>query len=71
MFQNTFDLFNFTISNPNVVKDFPLQLLKLIAKDPSQPHKGPWNVTLDPFIVKLFVGKLLFFKYYNYIVCYY
>lgn len=45
-----------TIMNPDIVKDFPLDLLKAMALDSSQPSKGPWTVTLHPYIYKQFMA---------------
>ncbi|XP_012281153.1 probable cytosolic oligopeptidase A [Orussus abietinus] len=49
------NLFKHTIDNPNVMKDFPEDFLKLIALDPSQPYRGPWTVTLKPYIYEPFL----------------
>ncbi|XP_012250703.2 probable cytosolic oligopeptidase A [Athalia rosae] len=46
--------FNQKIRDPNVMKDFPEEYLKVIAVDPSQPQKGPWTVTLQPYIKETF-----------------
>ena len=40
------------IKDPNVVRDFPVDVLKAMALDSSQPTKGPWTVTLHPYIYK-------------------
>lgn len=42
--------FSHTIKNSEVVQDFPPDLLKLIAEDPSKYSDGPWRVTLQPQI---------------------
>lgn len=40
------------IKDPNVVRDFPVDVLKAMALDSTQPTKGPWTVTLHPYIYK-------------------
>ena len=45
-----------TILNPEIVKDFPMDLLKAMAYDSMQPSKGPWTVSLHPFIYKQFMA---------------
>jgi len=40
------------IRDPNVVRDFPVDVLKAMASDSSQPTRGPWAVTLHPYIHK-------------------
>ncbi|XP_015523020.2 probable cytosolic oligopeptidase A [Neodiprion lecontei] len=47
--------FNHIVSDPNVVKDFPLEFLKSIAVDSSQPEKGPWKITLQSYIKNTFL----------------
>ncbi|GIX73647.1 oligopeptidase A [Caerostris extrusa] len=37
------------------VKNFPRDLLKLIALDPSNASKGPWRLTLDPHAYEQFL----------------
>ncbi|XP_046403590.1 probable cytosolic oligopeptidase A [Ischnura elegans] len=39
-------LFSHTITDPNLVRDFPLDLLEEMALDRTQPSRGPWKVTL-------------------------
>ena len=38
--------------NPDVVRDFPVDVLKAMASDSSQPTRGPWSVSLHPYIYK-------------------
>ncbi|XP_071451986.1 uncharacterized protein [Hetaerina americana] len=40
------NLFSHTITDPNLVRDFPYCLLEEMAVDRSQPSRGPWKVTL-------------------------
>ncbi len=47
--------FRSTVSDPNVVRDFPLDVLKAMALDASQPAKGPWTVTLHPYVYRKFL----------------
>ena len=49
-FQRSTERFKHTIRDPNVVRDFPIDVLKAMATDSSQPTKGPWVVTLHPYI---------------------
>lgn len=43
-------------NDPNIIKEFPLSLLQAISVDPkAHPTKGPWKVSLQPFIVKTFL----------------
>jgi len=44
--------FRHVISNPDVVRDFPVDVLKAMASDSSQPTRGPWSVSLHPYIYK-------------------
>ena len=46
------DKFRAQIKDPNVVRDFPVDVLKAMALDSTQPTKGPWTVTLHPYIYK-------------------
>ncbi|KOX79328.1 Oligopeptidase A [Melipona quadrifasciata] len=45
----------FTIRDPVIVKDFPEDLLKYMAVDPTQFLNGPWIVTLTPDILEPFM----------------
>ena len=47
--------FRSNISDPNVVRDFPNDVLKEMAMDPAQPAKGPWTVTLHPYLYRKFL----------------
>lgn len=42
--------FQHTIKDPTIVRDFPPELLKMIAENPSNCLKGPWQITLQPQI---------------------
>ena len=44
--------FRYQIKDPNTVRDFPIDVLKAMAYDSTQPTKGPWTVTLHPYIYK-------------------
>lgn len=44
--------FKHVIRDPNVVRDFPVDVLKAMASDSAQPTRGPWTVTLHPYIHK-------------------
>ena len=44
--------FRYQIKDPNIVRDFPVDVLKTMAMDGTQPTKGPWTVTLHPYIYK-------------------
>ncbi|GFT46731.1 hypothetical protein TNCV_1316872 [Trichonephila clavipes] len=39
----------------NDVRNFPRELLKLLAFDPTNISKGPWRLTLDPHIYRYFL----------------
>jgi len=45
-----------TILNPQIVRDFPIDLLKAMAHDSTQPSKGPWTVSLHPYIYRQFLA---------------
>lgn len=43
-------------NDPNIIKEFPMSLLHAISVDPkAHPTKGPWKISLQPFIVKTFL----------------
>lgn len=43
-------------NDPAIIKEFPLSLLQAISVDPkAHPTKGPWKISLQPFIVKKFL----------------
>ncbi|KAF7397958.1 hypothetical protein HZH68_009180 [Vespula germanica] len=46
---------SYIIQNEDGVKDFPKELLEAAAANPEQPHIGPWTITLQPHILKLFL----------------
>lgn len=46
----------FTIRDPNIVRDFPEELLKSMAVNPTQFLAGPWIVILTPDILEPFMG---------------
>jgi len=47
--------FRHVIRDPAVVREFPLDLLRAMSVDSSQPAKGPWSVTLHPYIYRKFL----------------
>ncbi|CAK9815319.1 Probable cytosolic oligopeptidase A [Anthophora plagiata] len=49
------NMFTFTIRDPKIVEDFPEELLKAMAHDPTQFHKGPWTATLHSDVMELFM----------------
>ncbi|XP_057329002.1 uncharacterized protein LOC130669879 [Microplitis mediator] len=48
-------VFRTTISDRNILKEFPEDFLKLTAVNPDDWEKGPWKITLQPHIVDLFL----------------
>lgn len=43
-------------NDPKIIKEFPRSLLEAISVDAkAHPSKGPWKVSLQPFIVKTFL----------------
>jgi oligopeptidase A len=46
------DRYQHTMYNAEVVKDFPLDVLKAMAHDSTQPSRGPWTLTLHPYVYK-------------------
>lgn len=42
--------FTHVIRDANIVRDFPIELLKTMSDDPSNYMTGPWKVTLQPQI---------------------
>lgn len=43
-------------NDPKIIKEFPTSLLQAISVDPkAHPKKGPWKISLQPFIVKTFL----------------
>jgi oligopeptidase A len=43
-------------NDPAIIKEFPLNLLQAISVDPkAHPTKGPWKISLQPYIVKNFL----------------
>ena len=55
MMQND-ERYQHTIQMPDIVKDFPLDVLQAIAAASSQPTTGPWTVTMHPYIFKQFMA---------------
>lgn len=47
--------FRHVIRDPNIVREFPVDLLKAMSVDSHQPAKGPWSVTLHPYIYRKFM----------------
>ena len=58
-FQAVTNAFYHNITNPNTVRDFPEDYLKMIATDPANPTQGPWRITLQPHIAVPFMGGTL------------
>ena len=44
------------IENPHIMKEFPEEFLRFVAKNPNQPNLGPWKINLDPYISSTFLG---------------
>lgn len=47
--------FRHVIRDPAVVREFPVDLLRAMSVDSTQPAKGPWSVTLHPYIYRKFL----------------
>jgi len=47
--------FRHIVRDPTVVREFPVDLLKAMSADSSQPSRGPWSVTLHPYIYRKFM----------------
>uniref|UniRef100_A0A336M3W8 CSON011765 protein n=1 Tax=Culicoides sonorensis TaxID=179676 RepID=A0A336M3W8_CULSO len=47
--------FKHYIHDVNLMQEFPPHLLQAMADDENQPIKGPWKVSLQPYIVKSFL----------------
>jgi len=47
--------FRHVIRDPTVVREFPMDLLRAMAADSGQPGRGPWSVTLHPYIHRKFM----------------
>ena len=47
--------FRQNIGDIAVMRDFPTDVLKAMSSDSSQPSKGPWTVTLHPYIYHKFM----------------
>ena len=45
-----------TIQIPDIVKDFPIDVLRAIAADSTEPSKSPWTITMHPYIFKQFMA---------------
>ncbi|XP_015183761.1 PREDICTED: probable cytosolic oligopeptidase A [Polistes dominula] len=43
------------MKDENDVKDFSNELLEATAANPAEPHVGPWTITAEPHILKLFL----------------
>lgn len=43
------------IKNPALMQEFPPSVLQALAVDQSQVVKGPWKITLQPFVVQNFL----------------
>ncbi|XP_058836406.1 uncharacterized protein LOC131692984 [Topomyia yanbarensis] len=47
--------FSHVIKDPALMQEFPPSLLQALAVDQSQVVKGPWKITLQPFVVQNFL----------------
>jgi len=47
--------FRHVIRDPAIVREFPVDLLRAMSVDSTQPAKGPWSVTLHPYIYRKFL----------------
>ena len=47
--------FNHVINDPSLMMEFPPSLLQSLATDQSQPVKGPWKITLQPYVATNFL----------------
>uniref|UniRef100_U5EY96 Putative oligopeptidase n=1 Tax=Corethrella appendiculata TaxID=1370023 RepID=U5EY96_9DIPT len=58
-FHNKADLavkqFSHVIKNPEIMQEFPPTLRQALAIDKSQSVKGPWKITLQPYLAKKFL----------------
>ena len=48
--------FRHVIRDPAIVREFPVDLLRAMSADSSQPAKGPWSVSLHPYIYRKFLA---------------
>eukprot|EP00096_Caligus_rogercresseyi_P013940 TRINITY_DN6508_c0_g1_i1.p1 TRINITY_DN6508_c0_g1~~TRINITY_DN6508_c0_g1_i1.p1 ORF type:complete len:740 (+),score=236.52 TRINITY_DN6508_c0_g1_i1:24-2243(+) len=53
--QRSTNRFHHTIVDPSLVSEYPLDVLRAISSDSSQPSKGPWTITLHPYIYRKFM----------------
>jgi len=47
--------FRHVIRDPAIVREFPVDLLRAMSVDSTQPARGPWSVTLHPYIYRKFL----------------
>jgi len=47
--------FRHVVRDPAVVREFPPDLLRAMCSDSSQPARGPWAVSLHPYIYRKFM----------------
>lgn len=47
--------FAHTIKEPELMREFPPSMLQALALDQTQAVKGPWKITLQPFVVQNFL----------------
>jgi oligopeptidase A len=47
--------FRHVIRDPTIVREFPVDLLRAMGADSSQPARGPWSVTLHPYVHRKFM----------------
>ena len=48
--------FRHVIRDPAIVREFPVDLLRAMSADSSQPARGPWSVSLHPYIYRKFLA---------------
>ncbi|CAB4070162.1 UGP2 [Lepeophtheirus salmonis] len=53
--QRSTSRFRHTIVDPNLVHEYPVDVLRAISTDSSQPAKGPWTITLHPYVYRKFM----------------
>eukprot|EP00088_Acartia_fossae_P028036 TRINITY_DN2880_c0_g1_i2.p1 TRINITY_DN2880_c0_g1~~TRINITY_DN2880_c0_g1_i2.p1 ORF type:complete len:779 (-),score=169.37 TRINITY_DN2880_c0_g1_i2:109-2445(-) len=54
-FSTSTQRFRSIIRDPIVVREFPVDLLRAMSADSAQPARGPWSVTLHPYIYRKFM----------------
>ncbi|KAI4497021.1 hypothetical protein M0802_007767 [Mischocyttarus mexicanus] len=54
-YENAMKRHFYVMKDENSVKDFSDELLEATAANPAEPRVGPWTVTLQPYILNLFL----------------